>query len=92
MEGESIERYDMIEARYLSSGDVAALQQMNTQYPSQTRMLIEDLLQLGSVSDSDINTRFLLFFQDTTLQTLIAEVGRQYADLSDIDRQWSDAF
>ena len=88
----SVQRYDRMEALYLTTGDVAALHQMNTDYPQQTRTLIEDMLQLGHVNDSDINTRFLLFFQDTTLQELIADVKHQYADMSDIDEQLSSAF
>jgi len=88
----AIERFDLVEARYLSTGDVAALQQMNTEYPQQTRMLIEDLLQLGSVSDAEINQRFLLYFQDSTLQEIMSEVGRQYSDLSDIDKSLASAF
>ncbi len=88
----AVQRYDRIEALYLTTGDLAALHQMNTDFPEQTRTLIEDLLHLGHVNDSGINTRFLHFFQDTTLQTLIADVDKQYADMSDIDQQLTDAF
>ncbi|MBO5538662.1 MAG: gliding motility protein GldB [Prevotella sp.] len=79
-------RYDRLESRYLTTGDFSALQQMNTQYPVQTRMLLEDMLQLGEVSDPSINSRFLNLYQDTVLQTIIADVGAQYADLSDVEQ------
>ena len=88
----NVQRYDRMEALYLTTGDLAALHQMNTDYPEETRTLIEDLLHLGHINDSGINTRFLHFFQDTTLQTLIAAVDSQYADMSDIDKQLTDAF
>jgi hypothetical protein len=87
-----VQRYDRMETLYLTTGDVAALHQMNTDYPEQTRTLIEDLLQLGHVNDSGINKRFFLFFQDTTLQTLIEDVNSQYADMSDIDDQLTKSF
>ncbi len=87
-----VKRYDRMEAFYLTSGDVSALQQMQTQYPEQTRLLIEDVLQLGKVDDSNINTRFYSFFQDTTLQQLISEVGRQYGDMKSLDDELSSAF
>ncbi len=87
-----IDRYDRTEALFLTTGDVSALGQMNTSYPEQTRMLIENLLQLGHVNDSDINSRFYQYFQDTTLQMLIADVKAQYADLSELDEQLSEAF
>jgi len=88
----AVQRYDHIEALYLTTGDVAALHQMNTDYPLQTQLLIENLLQLGHVNDSDINTRLLVLFQDTTLQTLIQDIGKQYADMSDINKQLTTAF
>ena len=57
----TIERYDRIEGLYLTTGDYSALQQMYTNYPMQTRMLIEDMLHLGKVDDPEINTKFLAF-------------------------------
>lgn len=88
----SVSRYDRLQSLYLTTGDVSALQEMNTEYPQQTRTLIEDVLRLGPVNDPYINQRFLSFYQDSTLQTVIAETQRQYDDMSDIDHQLSDAF
>ena len=87
-----IERFDRSEHLYLSTGDFAALQQMKTSYPVQTRMLIEDVLKLGQVDEPDINTRFLVFFQDSTLQTLMSDVEVQYTDVEDLNAQLSLAF
>ncbi len=87
-----VQRYDRLESRYLTTGDFSALQQMNTAYPMQTRTLIEDMLELGEVSDPEINSKFLNFYQDTTLQAVIADVQTQYADMDDINKQFNDAF
>ena len=87
-----IERYDRIESMYLSMADFAALHQMRTDYPVQTRTLIENVLQLGPVNDPEINNRLLVFFQDSTLQALVAEVERQYKDVSDLNKQLTNAF
>ena len=88
----TIERYDRPEMLFLTTGDFAALQQLKTVYPTQTRMLIEDVLQLGQVDDTDINTRFLLFFQDSTLQVLMADVEREFGSLDDESRRLAEAF
>lgn len=88
----NVERYDRIESLYLTTGDFSALQQMSTAYPQQTRTLIEDVLRIGQVNDPEINVKFLNFYQDSILQTLIAEVERQYASMEDINRQLTDAF
>ena len=58
----------------------------------ETRTLIEDVLQLGEVNDPGNNSRFLQFYQDTTLQTIISEAELQYANVSDISKQLNKAF
>ena len=88
----TIERYDMIESLYLTTGDYSALLQMNKSYPMQTRMLIEDVLRIGQVTDPDINQKFLHFFKDSTLQSLISDVQKQYADIDDLNKELTDAF
>ena len=88
----SIERYDRIESLYLTTGDLSALQQMNTVYPMQTRMLIENVLRIGKVDDVKINARLLHFFQDSTLQQMLADVKKQYEDVDDLNDDLSSAF
>ena len=87
-----IERYDRLEYRYLTTGDFSALQQMNTEYPIETRTLIENVLKIGNATDPDINTRFLKFYQDTTLQSLISAVESKYVTMDDLERQFGRAF
>lgn len=85
-------RYDRLQSRYLTTGDFSALQQMNIDYPMETRTLIEDVLQLGEVNDPEINGKFLRFYQDTTLQSIIADAELQYANMRDINKSLSKAF
>lgn len=88
----TIERYDLLEQRYISTADIAALQQMNTEYPTETRLLLEDVLQLGPANDPSIKTKLLLFFQDSTLQTLLKDVEQEYAIIDDVEKQLSASF
>ena len=88
----AVDRYDRIQSLYLTTGDFSALQQMNTVYPMQTRTLIEDVLRIGKVNDPEINKTFLRFYQDTTLQVIIAETQQQYASMDDINEQLTRAF
>ena len=87
-----VERYDRIQSLYLTTSDFSALQQMNTAYPMQTRTLIEDVLRIGKVNDPQINTKFLRFYQDSTLQVLINEAEQQYANMDDINEDFTNAF
>lgn len=88
----AVERYDRVQSLYLTTGDFSALQQMSTNYPIQTRTLIEDVLKIGNVNDPEINTKFLNFYQDTTLQTIINEAEQQYANMDDINKDFTRAF
>ena len=88
----AVERYDRIQSLYLTTSDFSALQQMNTDYPMQTRTLIEDVLRIGKVNDPQINTKFLRFYQDSTLQVLINEAEQQYANMDDINEDINNAF
>ena len=72
-----VQRYDRLQSRYLTTGDFSALQQMNIEYSMETRTLIEDVLRLGEVNDPEINSKFLNFYQDTILQSLIADAELQ---------------
>ncbi len=87
-----VQRYDRLESRYLTTGDFSALQQMNTDYPIETRTLIEKVLQLGTITDPNISNRFLMFYQDSTLQSLIADAEAEYANMDDINQQLKEAF
>ena len=92
--GKTIEvvRYDRLESRYLTTGDFSALQEMNTEYPVETKMLIENVLNLGAVSEPDINSKLLNYYQDTILQKLIADVEEQYSNMDDIKQEMTKAF
>ena len=87
-----LDRYDRVESLYLTLADFAALHQMRTEYPLQTRTLIENVLQLGPVDNSDINNRLLLFFQDSTLQVIIKDVARKYENTDLLEEQLAVAF
>ena len=88
----SIARYDQLEYRYLTTGDFSALQEMNTEYPIETRTLIEDVVKVGDATDPSINSKLLKFYQDTILQSIIADVEAEYADIDDLNTGFSHAF
>mgnify|MGYP004448910637 CR=1 FL=1 len=87
-----IKRYDRVQSRYLTTGDFAALQEMNTIYTKETRALIEDVVKLGSVADDNINKHLLEFFRDSTLQNVIFAAESEFADISDLNDELRSAF
>lgn len=87
-----IQRFDRLQSRYLTTGDFTALQQMETDYPMETRALIENVLRLGLMDDPNISKRFLSYFQDSTLQVLISDVQAEYANIDDLNQQINTSF
>ena len=87
-----VERYDRLQSMYLTTGDFTALQQMETEYPMETRTLIEKVLKIGSVDDPNINKKFLAYYQDSTLQTVISDAEVAYANMDDINSQLTKSF
>ncbi|MCR5819495.1 MAG: gliding motility protein GldB [Bacteroidaceae bacterium] len=87
-----VDRFDRVLDEYVSLGSYTSLQKMNTQYPQQTKLLIEDVLDIGSVEEPDVEQRLRYFYLDSTVQLLLEEVHRQYADMSDIEEGLTLAF
>ena len=87
-----IARYDRLQSRYLTTGDYSALQEMNTEYPVETRTLIEKVLQIGDIIDPYISTKFLKFYQDSTLQVLISDAEVEFADMEDLNTSFTNSF
>ncbi|PTL32656.1 gliding motility protein GldB [Prevotella sp. oral taxon 376] len=85
-------RYDRLESRYLTTSDFSALQRMNTEFPVETRTLLEKVLQIGEVNDPEISSKFLRFFQDSTLLTLISDTEAEYANMDDLNKGLNAAF
>ena len=87
-----IARFDRVLDEYVSLGSGTALNRMNTDFPRQTQMLIEDVLQLGAVNEPDVERKLRQFFLDSTVQVLLEEVHRQYADVSDLEADFQKVF
>ena len=87
-----LDRYDRVLDEYVSLGSYTALHRMNTQYPMQTKLLIEDVLKLGVVNEPDVELRLRHYYLDSTVQVLLDEVHRQYSDMSDIEADLNRAF
>ena len=67
-------RYDRLVDEFVSLNSFSALQQMNTEYPVPTRLLIENVLGIGSVEDAHIEQRLRDYFLDSTMQLLLQDV------------------
>ena len=77
-EGISVVRYDKLLDEYVRFNSFSALQKMNLEYALPTKLLIEDVLAIGQVSDDHIFQRLKTFYSDTTFVRLIEDVEAKY--------------
>lgn len=87
-----VQRYDRLQYEYIAFNSLTALQKMNTDYPQITKLLIEDVLQLGTVEDSFINDKMISYYRDTTLMKIMYDAENKYKDLSGIEKKMNDGF
>jgi hypothetical protein len=87
-----IARYDRLQYEYVATNSVSALQQMNTEYPQATKLLIEEVLSIGKVDDDQINNRMKDYLSDSTLLTLMADAEMTFKDMTPIERELNRGF
>ena len=90
--GMSFNRYDRLETRYLTTGDLSALQTMKTQYPEETRTLVENLLNIGVVNAPGINAKLRDYYKDSTLSVILRDVDTEFESMDDENVKLNAAF
>lgn len=88
----SVIRFDKLLNEYVELNSFSALQKMSTEYPVETKLLIEDILELGEVNDNNINSRLKNYFTDPTLQTLMQEALIKFEYMDDIEKKLTQGF
>ncbi len=78
---EEIFRYDRLVDEYVSLNSIVSLQRMNMEYPVPTRLLIEEVLSVGSVQTPHIEQRLREYYLDSVMQMLLEDVHREYPSL-----------
>lgn len=87
-----IYRYDRLQYEASLSNSVAAIQKMKTESPQATKILIEDVLGLGSVNTPLINERIRDYYKDTILIQVMTDVRNRYKDISQLEEEFTKAF
>lgn len=85
-------RYDRLQYEATVMNSVSALQKMNIDCPQATKLLIEDVLGIGSVAEPDINDRLCAYYSDSLLVRLMDDVQEKFKDLSGIEADLTKGF
>lgn len=90
--GISVVRFDKLLNEYVRSNSFSALQKMNMEYRQPTKILIEEVLGLGQVSDDTISQKLKTFYSDTTLLRLMADVETHFPNLDEVEKGLTKGF
>ena len=91
-EGISVLRYDKLLSEYVRSNSFSAMQKLTMDYRMPTKILIEDVLSIGTVKDDTISQRLQKFYSDTTLVRLLSDVEAKYPNLDEVEKGLSKGF
>uniref|UniRef100_UPI00373FCF00 gliding motility protein GldB-related protein n=1 Tax=Bacteroides mediterraneensis TaxID=1841856 RepID=UPI00373FCF00 len=69
-----------------------SLQRMNTEFAQETRLLVEDVLDLGAVNMPDINERLCAYFSDTILVHLMEDVEANFKNMDRFEKKLALGF
>ena len=88
----SVLRYDKLLSEYVRSNSFSAMQKLTMDYRMPTKILIEDILSIGTVKDDTISQRLQKFYSDTTLVRLLSDVEAKYPNLDEVEKGLSKGF
>ena len=88
--GIKIARYDRLQYEATAQNSFFSLQRMNTEFAQETRLLIEDVLDLGAVNTPDINERLCAYFSDSILVHLMEDVEVKFKDVSPLEKRLTE--
>ena len=88
----SVLRYDKLLSEYVRSNSFSAMQKLTMDYRQPTKILIEDVLSIGTVKDDTISQRLQKFYSDTTLVRLLSDVEAKYPNLDEVEKGLNKGF
>jgi len=91
-EGISVLRYDKLLSEYVRSNSFSAMQKLTMDYRQPTKILIEDVLSIGTVKDDTISQRLQKFYSDSTLLRLLSDVEAKYPNLDEVEKGLTKGF
>ena len=91
-EGISVLRYDKLLSEYVRSNSFSAMQKLTMDYRQPTKILIEDVLSIGTVKDDTISQRLQKFYSDSTLLRLLSDVEAKYPNLDGVEKGLTKGF
>lgn len=87
-----VHRFDKLQNEFFVSNSFTALQKMRVDYPQATNLLVEDVLNIGTIDNDNIAQFMREYYSDTLLQILHRDALMKFEDMSQIEEKLSKAF
>lgn len=88
----SIVRYDKVQYEYVEFDSYNALKKMQVEYRPMSKLLVENILEIGHIDDVDVTTKFKDYFRDSLLLQLNNDVEAKFEDMTPYEEEFSIAF
>lgn len=85
-------RYDKLLNDYVTYNSFSALQRLSGECRLHTRLLVEDVLRIGSFEDEDFHLKLRAVYSDSILRRLTEEVFSKYSKLEKQEKIFTKAF
>lgn len=85
-------RYDKLLHEYVEYNSFSSYQKMNTDHLQATKFLIEDVLRLGQVNDTNIYGKLKKLYLDSTVHRLMTQASAKYEDVSQLEKDLTKGF
>lgn len=85
-------RYDRLQYEATALNSVLALQKMSTECPRATKLLIEDVLGIGSVSEPNIYEELCAYYTDSILLRIMEDAEKKFKDITPIEKSLTEGF
>lgn len=88
----NIIRFDKTQYEYIEFNSFDATQRMKSDYYPMTKLLVENILDIGSIADDGIQVKFREYYSDSLLMQLMDDVESKFEDISTIEADLGKAF
>lgn len=89
----SITRMDKMQADFIINGSPITMEEMAINSPEETKILIEDVLRIGSVKDSNIVYKMQDYFtSNPARKRLVYDVEKKYDNLGQLAKDLKESF
>ncbi len=85
-------RYDKTQYEYIEFHSFDAAQKMKSEYYPMTKLLVEDILRIGSIADDDVLAKLRDYYADSLLVRLVEDAQNKFTDITAIENDVGQAF